>query len=147
MYYRVFHDLKTKTSEPTSLIVACPCPEERVSKHGIIEIDKNGRVTSFLEKPNPSETSSRLQSPCFYIFDTKCQEILGQYLEDSKDLPLEKKDATGNFLAYLIPKACVHAFNTNGRYDVGNLESYKDCLKGMAEWNWMISEENNVILP
>ena len=73
------------------MIVACPCPEENVFTHGIIEIDSEGKVTSFLEKPKPTETSSRLQSPCFYILDTKCQGILDEFLEASKDLPLEKK--------------------------------------------------------
>ena len=130
---RTFYDLKEKTSEPLSLIVECPCPEEDVSKHGIIEMDENGKVTSFLEKPEPNQTKSRSQSPCFYIFDGQCQEILNNFLEESKDLPLSKRDATGNFLAYLIPKACVYAFKTNGRYDVGNLESYKYCLNGFSE--------------
>jgi len=135
-FIRAFNDLKKKTTDgPVALIVACPCPEENVSKHGIIELDSTGKVTSFLEKPKPTETSSRLQSPCFYILDAKCQGILDEFLEASKDLPLEKKDATGNFLAYLIPKACVHAFQTRGRYDVGNLASYKECLNGMAEKN------------
>ena len=64
--------MKKKTTEPVALIVACPCPEENVSKHGIIELDSSGKVTSFLEKPKPTETSSRLQSPCFYILDTLC---------------------------------------------------------------------------
>ena len=83
--------MKKKTTEPVALIVACPCPEENVSKHGIIEVDSTGKVTSFLEKPKPTETSSRLQSPCFYILDAKCQGILDEFVEVSKDLPLEKK--------------------------------------------------------
>ena len=84
--------MKKKTIDgPVALIVACPCPEENVSKHGIIELDSSGKVTSFLEKPKPTETSSRLQSPCFYILDAKCQGILDEFLEASKDLPLEKK--------------------------------------------------------
>jgi ADP-glucose pyrophosphorylase len=82
---------KKTTDDPVALIVACPCSEENVSKHGIIELDSDGKVTSFLEKPKPTETSSRLQSPCFYILDAKCQGILDEFLEASKDLPLEKK--------------------------------------------------------
>ena len=95
-----------KEVTPRSLILACPCPEEDVSKRGIIEVRRvpryrrwrycwngiqwycykqivtifglyfgshysfdlaqvnekeNDRVTSFLEKPSPSETNSRLQ--------------------------------------------------------------------------------------
>lgn len=58
--------MKKKTTEPVALIVACPCPEENVSKHGIIEIDSNGKVTSFLEKPKPTETSSRSKNCAFF---------------------------------------------------------------------------------
>ena len=36
-------------------------------KHGIVEVDPSGRVTSFLEKPAVRETQSRKQSPCFYL--------------------------------------------------------------------------------
>ena len=54
--FRAFNDLKKKIiDDPVALIVACPCPEEKVSKHGIIEIDSEGKVTSFLEKPKPTE--------------------------------------------------------------------------------------------
>ena len=31
-----------------------------VSRHGIVEVDGNSVVTSFLEKPKPTETASRL---------------------------------------------------------------------------------------
>ena len=50
-----------------SLIISAPCAEEDVPKHGMVEVDPSGRVTSFLEKPAVSETQSRKQSPCFYL--------------------------------------------------------------------------------
>ena len=110
----------------------CPCPEDEVHKHGIIEVDDYGKVTSFLEKPKASETSSRSQSPCFYFFDHDCLKLLDEFLLEKKDLPLDKKDATGNFLAYLIPKVNVFTYKTKGRYDVGNLASYKYCLQNYS---------------
>ena len=51
----------------TSLIISAPCAVEDVPKHGIVEVDPSGRVTSFLEKPAVTETQSRKQSPCFYL--------------------------------------------------------------------------------
>ena len=128
-----FKRLKKVKKEPLALIVDCPCPEDEVHKHGIIEINDDNQVTSFLEKPKATETKSRSQSPCFYLFDQKCQEIIGDFLEHTKNLPIEKRDATGNFLAYLIPKANVYAFDTNGRYDVGNLSSYKFCIENFND--------------
>ena len=35
-------------------MVHTPCLEERVSKHGILEVrEEDGRVLNFLEKPDP----------------------------------------------------------------------------------------------
>ena len=85
---------------PRSLILACPCPEEDVSKRGIIEVNEkeNDRVTSFLEKPSPSETNSRLQSPCLYLLHPAHQRLLARFLAERKDTPLAQRDATGHFV-------------------------------------------------
>ena len=37
-------------------------------KYGIIEIDGDGIICGFLEKPEPEMTKSRLACPCFYFF-------------------------------------------------------------------------------
>ena len=124
-----FQALKKKKKEGLALITECPCPEEEVSKHGIIEVNNEGRVVSFKEKPKLCETQSRSQSPCFYLLDVKCQQFIDDFLKETSDLPLEKTDATGNFLAYLIPKAMVFAYKTSGRFDVGNLSSYQFCIE------------------
>ena len=125
-----FYELKEQNpSQPVALITDCPCPDEEVHKHGIIEVGENGRVTSFLEKPTLSETNSRSQSPCFYLLDLKCQRLLNDFLEETKNLPLAKRDATGHFLAYIVPRAAVYAFKAGERYDVGNLSSFKYCIQ------------------
>ena len=126
-----FKELKEQNSGagPVALITECPCPDEEVHKHGIIEVGANGRVTSFLEKPALSETNSRSQSPCFYLLNRACQQLVKEFLEETKDLPLAKRDATGNFLAYIVPRAAVYAYKTGERYDVGNLTSYKYCIE------------------
>ncbi len=125
-------NVKNLPQANVSQIIECTCPEGEVHKHGIIEVDEKSRkVTSFLEKPNPQDTKSRSQCPCFYLIDHKCQNLISQFLDETKNLPLAARDATGNFLAFLIPKAEVFAFQTEGRYDVGNLKSYKDCLQDL----------------
>ncbi|XP_053630573.2 uncharacterized protein [Cherax quadricarinatus] len=58
------------------LILSAPVSEENVSKHGILEVDKSGRVTRFLEKPLPSATLSRLQCPCFYVISSESLSYL-----------------------------------------------------------------------
>jgi len=109
------------------LIVHTHCPEERVSRHGIIELDHQARVTKFLEKPKPEETPARNQSPCFYLLSKQTLPLLQSFLESLATAPLSAKDATGNFLAYLISQAPVYSFRLEGRHDVGGLESYVDC--------------------
>ena len=131
-----FQELKNQNGddEGLALITECPCPENEVEKHGIIEVEPHSRrVTSFMEKPKISETQSRSQSPCFYLLDGKCQEFIVDFLEETSTLPLEKKDAPGNFLAYLIPKSKVFAYQTSGRFDVGNLHSYQLCIESLTE--------------
>ena len=44
-----------------------------------------------------------------------------------KDAHLLAKDATGNFITYLINVAPVYAHHVLGRYDIGNLQSYEYC--------------------
>ena len=130
-FIKEFERLKSLNKAPISLIVECPCPENELEKHGIIEVNESKIVTSFLEKPKPTETKSRSQSPCFYLFDQASQKLLEEYL--SQDLSMKQKDATGNFLAFLVNKAKVFAFKTKGRFDVGNLASYKFCIENFTK--------------
>lgn len=70
-----------------SLVLSAPVAEENVSKHGIIEVKDSGLVTQFLEKPQPSETSSRLQCPCFYIISHASQQYLEGNVRPIKETP------------------------------------------------------------
>jgi UTP-glucose-1-phosphate uridylyltransferase len=73
-----------------------------VSKRGIIEIDiaDSCRVTSFLEKPDPRKTTSRLQCPCFYLLHETHLKLIKNFLDEKKEAPLTERDATGNLLKY-----------------------------------------------
>ena len=53
--------------------------------------------------------------------------LFQNYLEIMKNEPVQKRDATGNFIAYLINIVPVFAFNLKGRYDIGGLDSYIEC--------------------
>jgi NDP-sugar pyrophosphorylase family protein len=50
-----------------SACLVYPCDDVTTTKSGIIEVDATMHVTSFLEKPGPAATASRLASPCTYI--------------------------------------------------------------------------------
>jgi UTP-glucose-1-phosphate uridylyltransferase len=54
--------------------------EERVHLHGIVELGDESagckKVTSFLEKPKPDMTTSRNQSPCFYLLHSSSVQLV-----------------------------------------------------------------------
>lgn len=55
--------------------------DAEVSKRGIVEIDPvTSKVTGFLEKPQPTETSSRWASPAFYLFRNSTLALIHQVI-------------------------------------------------------------------
>ncbi|XP_022086056.1 uncharacterized protein LOC110976781 isoform X2 [Acanthaster planci] len=109
-----------------SLVLACPCTDEDTVKVGILETDDK-RVTAFLEKPGPSQTTSRKSCPCFYVLSKASLPLIEQYLEERKEGPVEGRDATGNFIQYLYPRLPVYTYDITARFDVGALSSYISC--------------------
>ncbi len=113
----------------TSLIVHTNCEEEQVSKRGIVQVDpKTSKVESFLEKPSPLETRSRLQSPAFYLLTPADLALTSSFLEEKRNSALEEKDATGKFIKFLVdfPKPIRSQF-VSERFDVGSLDTYLEC--------------------
>ncbi len=93
---------------------------KKLSKSGVLTIDDSDRVLSMQEKPEKPE--SNWCCPPFYYFT----------LEDAKKIPLAikdgcKTDAPGSFISWLCKNSNVYAMQMPGsRYDIGNLESYKE---------------------
>ena len=98
--------------------------EERgdISKRGIVEVDSAGRVVHFLEKPHISQTNSRLASSALYVLRKEDLSLVEQYLQITSELT--RRDAPGNFIAWLYTKVPVFSFKISGRYDVGSLQDY-----------------------
>ncbi|KAI9268009.1 nucleotide-diphospho-sugar transferase [Phascolomyces articulosus] len=119
-------DLLAQVTPGSCLVTTYAVPDSEVHKFGIVETDQEGIMTSFLEKPNPKETTSRLACPCFYLFDKQALPLLDAFVEEFKGQPKETFDATGKFLAYLYPRFKVKTFPISGRIDVGGLKSYID---------------------
>ncbi|MDG5789310.1 nucleotidyltransferase family protein [Evansella sp. AB-P1] len=93
---------------------------ERIKRTGVIEIDDEGKVTSFEEKPQ--QPKSNLAVPPFYIYQQESLPLINQYLAEGNN-----PDAPGNFVPWLINQKAVYAYKFEGtRYDIGTLESYKE---------------------
>lgn len=95
----------------------------KLHKSGVADVDANGRILSMEEKPE--HPKSHWCCPPFYIYR-------------KEDLPLVSAgiaagcgtDAPGSFIAWLCTQTVVHAWEMPGcRYDIGNLESYKEVQK------------------
>ncbi|KAI8906260.1 nucleotide-diphospho-sugar transferase, partial [Gorgonomyces haynaldii] len=92
-------------------------------KTGIIVLDQERRVTDFLEKPDPSETISRLACPCFYLLQQDSL-LFEEFFKTKQGSPLEEMDATGKYIQYLIHQRPVYSYRISGRLDIGGLSSF-----------------------
>ncbi len=92
-------------------------PEE-MKRTGIVEVNEDGVVTSFEEKPQ--EPKSNLAVPPFYLYKAETLPLFKQYLAEGNN-----PDAPGNFIPWLIQHKQVYAFTFEGlRYDIGTIDSY-----------------------
>jgi glucuronokinase len=59
---------------------------ESTDSRGIVEMDSNNRITKFLEKPDSSQTNSRLASVVFYCFRKESLGLIDKYVAMHKQL-------------------------------------------------------------
>ena len=56
-------------------------------------------------------------------------------MKEHKEKPLEERDAPGKLISWLCAQSKVHntnnvfAYEISGRYDIGNIEDYRETLK------------------
>lgn len=92
----------------------------RLRKSGVVEVDSDGLILSMEEKP--SEPRSHWCCPPFYIYRKEDLKLVDTGIEEGCGV-----DAPGSFIAWLCGRTAVHAWEMPGRrYDIGNLESYKE---------------------
>ncbi|RJG51511.1 glucose-1-phosphate adenylyltransferase [Motilimonas pumila] len=120
-------------------VAAIQVPKDQAYHFGIIEVDKEGRMIGFQEKPSveeaktiPGDPEHVLASMGNYTFDTKV--LLSELSRDAEDEDSEH-DFGKNIIPHLFPqgKVFVYNFNSNkiagepdGVYwrDVGTLDAY-----------------------
>lgn len=102
--------------------------EQKLRKCGVVEVDSSDRVLSMMEKP--AEPRSHWCCPPFYYYRREDAALIASAIEGGKC----GVDAPGSFAAWLSGTTAVHAMEMPGhRYDIGNLESYRqvcDIYKG-----------------
>jgi glucose-1-phosphate thymidylyltransferase len=93
---------------------------ELAKKYGIVSLDKDNKVTEFVEKPaNPSST---LAAMCLYFFPKDNLGVIKEYLRSGA-----VKDAPGYFLEWRYKKEPVfgYVFEDKKWFDIGDQKSYE----------------------
>lgn len=105
-------------NKPTTWICARREPNKEDRKHrGIISVDNEMRVISFIEKP--SIPQSDLAAVPFYVYPKEIIPLIKDYLVTGG-----VTDAPGHFVAWLYERTPVYVYNIDGQViDIGNPES------------------------
>jgi glucose-1-phosphate thymidylyltransferase len=97
--------------------------KERASLYGIVDIDDDGIISRFLEKP--TDPPSTLAATAFYIFRAETVSMVLRYLREGG-----KPDALGHFVTYLVDRSLVYAWKFDGKwFDIGSLAVYDEANK------------------
>lgn len=97
--------------------------EERLHKSGVVTVDEDDRILKMVEKPEKPE--SHWCCPPFYYYTKEDAKLIQEGITAGCGT-----DAPGSYLAWLSPRAPVYAMEMPGRrYDIGNLESYRQAEK------------------
>ena len=94
--------------------------EKRLHKSGIVEVDGDDRILSMEEKPECPK--SHWCCPPFYYLTRRDAHLVQKAIGSGCGV-----DAPGSFIAWLSGEVAVRAMEMPGkRYDIGNLESYRE---------------------
>jgi len=101
-------------------------PVELARKYGVVELDENGRLLSFEEKPEHPPTN--LIAICMYLFPKDKLSLISDYLELGNN-----PDAPGYYIKWLVQKVTVYGFVFSGMwFDIGDFKSYNEADKAFT---------------
>ena len=84
------------------------------SQYGVISVDRDERITAFVEKPPNPETT--LAATATYLYTREHASLVGEYLAGGNP-----PDAPGNLVAWLYRRAPVYAYRFPGEwFDIGD---------------------------
>jgi glucose-1-phosphate thymidylyltransferase len=87
---------------------------ELATHYGIADIDADGRIVRFVEKPN--DPSSTLASTLIYLLPPEHVRLVATYLDDGLS-----PDNAGSFLGWLAEREPVYGYRFKGTwYDIGD---------------------------
>jgi NDP-sugar pyrophosphorylase family protein len=132
--------------DPTNVCLYYPIVrDEDTLKTGVLVMDEStSRVQAMLEKPAPTQTTSRKGCPCFYMYKRTTLPLIKKFIAQAPSL--SAMDAPGHFLSWLTRRteedrevdgvnAYLRAEYVSGRYDIGGLRTLIECEEDMIAKN------------
>lgn len=93
---------------------------EEIKKYSSIEVDTQGKIESFEEKP--TEPKSTLLGIALYYYPPEIVKMLQTYIEEGNN-----PDQPGRFVQWLYPRVPVHTWKVPGLwYDIGSKETLEE---------------------
>jgi glucose-1-phosphate adenylyltransferase len=144
MNYALMMDQHCQTGADVT-IATLPIKPEEVSAFGVVQIEKNGEVSGFIEKPKSTDLRSPFNpemvdaSMGIYLFNTDV--LLPELMRDAED-PDSKHDFGHDILPKLLGRYKVQAYNfvdenkKQALYwrDVGTLDAYYEANMDIASF-------------
>jgi len=94
--------------------------QELAKQYSIANLDRTGRVTSFVEKPSRPDTT--LIGTCIYMIPRKSLSRMAEYLSETSD-----RDSPGRFIAWLCAREPVYGHVLDGYWwDIGTIDQYRE---------------------
>lgn len=101
--------------------------KELAKRLGVLSVDKKGKVTDFVEKPQ--EPKSTLVATLTYIFPKEKLPLVSWYLKENK-----AKDKTGDYLSWLYKVEPLEALSfTEPWFDIGSFDQLEEANKFFRE--------------
>ena len=93
---------------------------EAIKKYNAIEVDSNGVITHFEEKPaHPKSTNTGI---ALYYFSKETVALFPKYIADGNN-----PDQPGRFIQWLYPRIPVHTYSVPGTwFDIGSKETLEE---------------------
>jgi len=102
--------------------------KEEAVKFGVVKLDQQCRISSFLEKPG--HPKSTLIAMCLYYFPKESLGRIGKYLHSGK-----RKDASGSYISWLYKQEPVFGYVFYGEwFDIGHIDSYSKAKKAFTRY-------------
>ncbi len=106
---------------------------ENVEGLGIADIDKNGRIQRFVEKPAPKDAPSNLANTGLYVLSPEVRKIFKEKGVQQIIKEKNRLDFGYDFIPYVIQTGrSVYGYTLKGSwFDVGTPKSYLEAMKNL----------------